>query len=53
MLADHVGEFEAVQFRHADVDQDDRDLGLEQIFQGLLGRGRVARFLPSSFSITS
>ena len=35
VLADHGGEFEAVELRHADVDQDDRDLVLEQIFQRL------------------
>ncbi len=27
MLADHVGEFEAVDFRHADVHEDNRDVG--------------------------
>ena len=39
MLADHLGQLEAVQLRHADIDQDDRDIGLEQIGQRLLGRG--------------
>src|SRR5215475_3621696 len=39
MLADHRGQLEAVEFRHADVDEDDRDLLLEQVFQRLLGRG--------------
>ena len=40
MLADHRGELEAVQLRHADVDQNDRDFVLEQIFQRLAaGRG--------------
>ena len=40
MLADHGGELETVQLRHADVDQDDRDFVLEQVFQRLAaGRG--------------
>ncbi len=30
MFADHRGEFEPVQFRHADIDQDDGDVVLEQ-----------------------
>ena len=40
MLADHCRELEPVEIRHADVDQDDGDLGLEQIFERLAtGRG--------------
>jgi hypothetical protein len=39
MLTDHLGEFEAVQLRHADIDQDDGDFRFQQIGQGLLGRG--------------
>ena len=40
MLADHRGELEAVELRHADVHQDDGDLVLEQLLQRLLaGRG--------------
>ena len=35
MLADHGGELEAVKLRHADIEQDDRDFVLEQIFQRL------------------
>ena len=35
MLADHGGELEPVQLRHADVDQDDGDFVLEQKFQRL------------------
>ncbi len=31
MLADHGGKLEAVQFRHANVEQNDRDLVLQQI----------------------
>ena len=54
MLADHGGEFEAVQFRHADVDQNDRDLVLEQEFERLAPGGRdLTRFSPSSFRMTS
>ena len=33
MLADHGGKLETVQFRHADVDQNDGDLVLEQVFE--------------------
>ena len=41
MLADHLGQLEAVQLGHADIHQDDRDLRLEQIGQRFLGgRGR-------------
>ena len=40
MLADHGGELEAVQFRHADVDQNDRNFVLEQIFERFASRGR-------------
>ena len=40
MLADHGGEFEAVELGHADVDQDDRDVVLEQIFQRFAAGGR-------------
>ena len=38
MLADHRGELEAVELRHADVDQDDGDLVLEQVLQRLACR---------------
>ena len=52
MLADHLGQLEAVQFGHADIDQDDRDLGLEQIGQRFLGGGRrdqiFAQLAPAS-----
>ena len=33
MLADHGGELEAVELRHADVDENDRDVVLEQELQ--------------------
>ena len=49
MLADHGGELEPVQFRHADVDQDDGDLVLEQDLERLASRSRddeiLAEFL--------
>ena len=39
MLADHGRKLEAVELGHADVDQDDRDLVLEQVFKRLAARG--------------
>ena len=39
MLADHRGQLKAVEFRHADVDQNDGDVVLEQELQRL-ARGR-------------
>ena len=38
MLADHRGQLEAVELRHADVDQNDGDLVLEQLLQRLARR---------------
>ncbi len=53
MFADHGGEFEPVQFRHADVDQDDRDVVLEQELQRFApGRSLdqvLAEFLQDDF----
>ena len=53
MFADHRGEFEAVQFRHADVDQDDGDVVLEQELERFAPRGRrdqvLAEFLQDDF----
>ncbi len=40
MLADHRRELEAVQFRHADVDQNNRDFVLEQVFERFAPRRR-------------
>ena len=37
MLADHVGELEAVEFGHADVHEDDSDVVLEEDIEGLFG----------------
>ena len=53
MFADHRGEFEAVEFRHADVDQDDGDVVLEQEFERFAPRGRrdqvLAELLQDDF----
>ena len=38
MLAQHGGKLEAVELRHADVDENDRDVVLEQELQGLARR---------------
>jgi hypothetical protein len=35
MFPDHRGELKTVQFRHANVDQNNGDLVLEQIFERL------------------
>ena len=40
MLADHGGEFETVELGHADVDEYDRDLVLEQEFECLAAGSR-------------
>ena len=54
MLADHRRELEAVELRHADVDQDDGDLVLQQMLERLAGRTTaLIRFSPSSRRITS
>ena len=45
MLADHRGQLEPVQLRHADIDENNRDLGLEQVLQGLSGRGCLDEIL--------
>ena len=39
MLADHGGELETVELRHADVDQDDGDFVLQQVFQRFAAGG--------------
>ena len=39
MLADHGGQFEAVELGHADVDQNDGDFVLEQKFERLAAGG--------------
>src|SRR5436190_12209558 len=53
MFADHRGELEPVQFRHADVDQDDGDIVLQQELERFAsGRGLdqvLAEFLQDDF----
>ena len=39
MIADHGGKLKPVQFRHADVDQNDRYFVLEQVFQRFAAGG--------------
>ena len=41
MVADHGGEFEPVQFGHADVHKDDGDIHFKQIFECLPARRRL------------
>ena len=53
MLAQHGGKFEAIEMRHADVSQNDRDLGLQQLRQRV-SRGRdldqvLAKILQDRF----
>ena len=48
MLADHRRQLEAVELRHADIDQHDRDLVLQQLLQRLARRVALIRFSPSS-----
>jgi hypothetical protein len=45
MLTQHGGELEAVEFRHADVDENDRDVVLEQKLQGLARRRGLDQIL--------
>ncbi|OIQ65460.1 hypothetical protein GALL_529810 [mine drainage metagenome] len=45
MLVDHGGKLEAVQFRHAYVDQDDRNFVLEQVFERFTSRARDDKIL--------
>ena len=53
MLADHRRELEAVELRHADVDQDDRDVRLEQLLQRLAADARLDQVLAELGRITS
>jgi hypothetical protein len=39
MIADHRRKLKSIQFRHADIDEDDRDLVLEQNLQRLAPGG--------------
>ena len=45
MVADHGGEFEAVELGHAHVDENDGDLRLEQRFQCGFGGRRLDQVL--------
>ena len=45
MLADHGRELEAVEIRHAHIDEDERDLVLEQTLEGLARRGGLEQVL--------
>ena len=49
MLADHCGEFEAVQLGHADVDQNDGDFVFEQEFERLPSRSSDDEILSKFF----
>ena len=53
VLADHRRQLEAVEFRHADIDQDDGDLGLQQLFQSLPGRTGLDQVLSQLPRMTS
>ena len=46
MLADHRRQLEPVELRHADIDQDDSRLVLEQELQSLACRGRLDQVFP-------
>ena len=45
MLADHRGELEPVEIRHAHIDQHDSDVVLEQLLESLIGRTRLDQVL--------
>src|ERR1043165_7062175 len=45
MLADHLGELETVQPRHAHVDENDGDFVAQQLAQSLVGGGRLEQRL--------
>src|SRR6202020_976077 len=49
MLADHGRECEAVELGHADVDENNGDFVLEEIFQGLAARGRHHKVFAKLF----
>ena len=53
MLANHVGQLEAVQLRHAHVHQDDGDVGFQQDVESFLAEVALIRFSPRSARITS
>ena len=49
VFPDHPGQLEAVEIRHADIDQHDRNFVFQQVLQGLVGRVRLYQRL-SQFS---
>ena len=53
MLADHLGELEAVDFRHADVHQHDGDIGFQKVLEGFpagIGFDQIlAQFVEDGF----
>ena len=53
MLADHRRELEAVELGHADIDQHDRDLVLQEQVKASRAEFALRRFSPSSPRITS
>ena len=53
MLADHRRELEAVEVRHADVDQDDRDFVFSRCSSASRPDDALIRFSPSSRRMTS
>ncbi len=46
MLANHLGELKAVEVGHANVDQDDRDLVLEQLLERRLAGSGLDQIFP-------
>ena len=53
MLTNHLCELKAVEVRHADVDQDDRDFVAQQLFECFLAGSALIRFSPRSCRMTS
>ena len=45
MFLDHLRQLEPIEIRHADVDQDDRNLVAQDLFQGLAARRRLDQIL--------
>ena len=45
MLANHLGEFESVDLRHAHIHQHDGDIGFEQFLESFLGGSRLDQVL--------
>ena len=45
VLADELRQFKTIEFRHADVHQDDGDVGLQQVLQGFPTRTSLDQVL--------